>query len=980
MCALTSLVVGCLSSLAFASDSPLAAFSERKWQMQDGLPEQVVQAFAQTADRYLWIGTTGGLLRFDGERFVLFDRDNTPAFHENNVFCLLVTSDKSLWVGMEGGGLLRYRDGVFHAFSSAEGLTNNFVRALLEDRDGKIWIGTDDGLFVLKRDRLDRIDNGDLLPLLAVHAIAQDRDGGLWIGGSQLFRLKDGKATEYKLGAHGSPNRIKSILETRDGTMWVGTVSGLQKMAPGTTWFTSVPLVTGTVRFLRETSDGMVWIGTIGHGLELDQNGRISRISAPDALPSNTLLNLYEDQENNIWIGTQGGMLRLSRTPVRTITLPDSDDSDAETVYQDRNGDVWVAAVNLFRVHDGKAARYEFAGISGVRIRNIFRDRHGALWIGTEGKGAYRQVGSTMIHYSTKEGLVNNFVRAFLESRDGSVWIATDEGVSQWQPTGIRNYTTKIGLCYFSTRSLLEDRNGDIWIGTDHGLSRLHQGKFVYDAVTAALHDEKIWALHEDGDGGLWLGTRTGGLYRWRDGKLTHYTVAQGLSSDGIFELLEDSRGTLWISGPNGISAVSRRQLDSLADNPSGRAAVTLYGVSDGLETIQMCGGEKPAGVLTRQGEAWFPSSKGVLRVSADHLGVKNPLPVVIDQVIADGLDVPAQGNVSLGPDNAKVEFHFGVVLLRSQERVRFRYMLDGFDKEWSKPSLSRVAYYTNLPPGRYHFRVAALELSNPEQLAETSLEIIQKPHFYRMPWFIAACVVLAGFLVWAVYELRLTQVRARFEAVLNERNRLAREMHDTLIQGCASVSALLEAHSSMGHERGNGNGQLLDYAREQLRATIDEARQAVWDLRQGADDASDISPLLRKMAERVSHEFAVPIEYRASGKPFALDQTTMHDVLMTTREALYNSVRHGQPSSVTVDLSFNEEHVAIEIRDDVKGFEAKAASNGGKHYGVIGMKERVERLGGKFTLRSQVGQGTTVLVEIPKKSLARVQMPETVA
>jgi len=456
--------------------------------------------------------------------------------------------------------------------------------------------------------------------------------------------------------------------------------------------------------------------------------------------------------------------------------------------------------------------------------------------------------------------------------------------------------------------------------------------------------------------------------------------VAQGLSSDGIFELLEDSRGTLWISGPNGISAVSRRQLDSLADNPSGRAAVTLYGVSDGLETIQMCGGEKPAGVLTRQGEAWFPSSKGVLRVSADHLGVKNPLPVVIDQVIADGLDVPAQGNVSLGPDNAKVEFHFGVVLLRSQERVRFRYMLDGFDKEWSNPSLGRVAYYTNLPPGRYHFRVAAFELSNPEQLAETSLEIIQKPHFYRMPWFIAACVVLAGFLVWAVYELRLTQVRARFEAVLNERNRLAREMHDTLIQGCASVSALLEAHSSMGHERGNGDGQLLDYAREQLRATIDEARQAVWDLRQGADDTSDISPLVRKMAERVSHEFAVPIEYRASGKPFALDQTTMHDVLMTTREALYNSVRHGQPSSVTVDLSFNEEHVAIEIRDDGRGFEAKAASNGGKHYGVIGMKERVERLGGKFTLLSQVGHGTTVVVEIPKKSLARGQMPETVS
>ena len=328
--------------------------------MQDGLPEQVVQAFAQTADRYLWIGTTGGLLRFDGERFVLFDRDNTPAFHENNVFCLLVDRDKTLWVGMEGGGLLRYRDGVFHAFSSAEVLTNNFVRALLEDRTGKIWVGTDDGLFVLAGERLDRVDNSNSLPLLAVHALQEDHEGVLWIGGSRLFRLKDGKATEYKLAAKGGPNRVKSILETRDGTMWVGTVSGLQRRPPGAASFASMPSVTGTVRFLRETSDGTLWIGTIGRGLELYQNGRISRISAPDALPSNTLLNLYEDQEENIWIGTQGGMLRLSRTPVRTISLPDSSDSDAETVYQDRDGDVWVAAVNLFRVHNAKLLAINF--------------------------------------------------------------------------------------------------------------------------------------------------------------------------------------------------------------------------------------------------------------------------------------------------------------------------------------------------------------------------------------------------------------------------------------------------------------------------------------------------------------------------------------------------------------------------------------------------------------------------------------------
>lgn len=966
--------------LAVTNDGPLSDFSERKWQMQDGLPEQVVQAFAQSDDRYLWIGTTGGLLRFDGERFLLFNRDNTPAFQENNVFCLLVTSDKSLWIGMEGGGLLRYKDGSFRTYSSKEGLTNGFVRALHEDRNGTLWVGTDDGLFTLESERLVRMDKTGKLPLLAIHAIYEASDGGLWVGGSRLFRLRSGEDTEYKLGGEDSENRVKSIVQTNDGAIWVGTVSGLKRMPSGSSSFSTVPEITGTVRFLRETSDGTLWIGTIGRGLDIYRNGHFLRVTPPDSLPSNTLLNLFEDQERNIWIGTQGGMVRLSRTPVRTIALPDGSDSDAETVYQDRDGDVWVAAVNLFRVHNGKASPYQFPGISGVRIRNVFRDRDGALWIGTEGSGAYRQIGGKLFHYSTNEGLVNNFVRAFLQSRDGSIWISTDEGVSRWTPRRITNYTTRNGLCYFSTRSLLEDRNGDIWIGTDHGLSHIHHGRFDTNAVTDALQDEKIWAIHEDPDGGLWFGTRTGGLYRWRDGKLTHYTTAQGLASNGIFELLEDHQGVLWISGPNGISAVSRRELDDLSDGSQRRAAVTLYGVSDGLETIQMCGGEKPAGLLTREGEVWFPSSKGVLTVPVGQLEESKPLPVVIDQVIADGLTMPANAPISLGPDNAKVEFHFGVVLLRSQERVRFRYMLDGFDKTWSEPSLNRVAYYTNLPPGKYRFRVAAFTLSNPDQLVEASLDITQRPHFYRTLWFLAGCVVMMALIVWGLYEMRLAQVHARFQAVLKERNRLAREMHDTLIQGCASVSALLEAHSSMnGHS--DQKSDLLEYARTQLRATMDEARQAVWDLRQTSDDEADITPLLRKMGERVSHEFGVPIECHFLGRPFALDRATMHDTLMITREALYNSVRHGQPSRVDLTLSFEETFCIVEIQDNGHGFDPDHAANGGNHYGLLGIQERVERLGGSLNLESRAELGTTVTVRIPRdQNRTKTDIPEVIS
>jgi ligand-binding sensor domain-containing protein/signal transduction histidine kinase len=959
--------------------SPLDAYTERTWQMQDGLPEQIVQAFAQTADRYLWIGTTGGLLRLDGASFVLYDRESTPAFRDNNIFCLTVSRDNSLWIGTEGGGLIRYRGGVFRAFSTSDGLTNAFVRSIEQDSKGQIWIGTDDGLFRLSGERLERIDGTESVPQVAVHAIHEDRSGHLWVGGSKLLRLEGTSAAEYRLEGEASQNRVKSIVETEDGTVWVGTVSGLQRMLPNklpkhakTKGFQRVSGFNVTVRFLRETSDGRLWIGTIGHGLHIYSHNRFSEITAPTRLPSNTVLNLFEDVEKNIWVGTQAGMLRLSKTPVRTVALPDASDSDAETVYQDVGGDVWIAAANLFRFQKDKATPYRFPTLAGVRVRNVFRDREGTLWIGTDGRGVYHQNGKQFVHYTTRQGLVNNFVRAFLQSRDGSVWIATDEGVSRWTKNRFTNYQMSDGLCYFSTRSLLEDRNGDLWIGTDRGVSRLHNNKFESDDPVRALQEEKVWAIHQDPDGGLWFGTRTGGLYRWQSAKLTHYTVAQGLASNSIYELLEDHNGKLWVSGPNGISVMNRRDLDMVVDHPGRRVPVTLYGISEGLETIQMCGGEKPAGILTAQGEVWFPSSKGPVRVSTDQPQPSNPAPVVIDRVLVDGLQSPAGGRLSLSPTSAKLELHYGVVLLRSQERINFRYILDGFDKNWSDASAGRIAYYTNLPPGRYHFRVAAYEMNNPAQIAETSLEIVQEPHFYRTLWFLGLCLLLAGGAVLGIYQVRLGQLRARFQAVLDERNRLAREMHDTLIQGCVGVSALLEAQSSIGHAEGNNGHDLLAYARTQIRSTIDEARQAVWNLRQNSGAVASLAPQLKGTTQQVSHEFGIPVEFRVLGKTFGLDQSTVHDVLMVTREALYNAVRHGQPHRVQVDVCFEEQRCKVKISDDGSGFDfVSLATSSAGHYGLIGMRERVERIGGKFILNSRIGAGTDLVIEVPRKPAA---------
>jgi ligand-binding sensor domain-containing protein/signal transduction histidine kinase len=957
--------LACIGALATTPPG----FTRKLWQTHDGLPEQTVQAFAQTADRYLWIGTTGGLLRFDGARFSVFDHENTPELNENSVFALMASRDGSLWVGTEGGGLLRYQAGKFRAYGLREGLSDSFVRALLEDRHGTIWVGTDNGLLRFAGDRLERVDNVDGVPAIAVHAIAEDHSGGLWVGGSRLLRLDPGGIHEYHLEGGISQNRVKSILETRDHTVWVGTVSGLHRLRPGAAQFERVESIKGTVRVLRQTSDGVLWIGMIGQGIRSVTGDKFTAMTAPESLPSNTVLNIFEDDEQNLWIGTQAGVLRLTKTPVRIVPLPNSADSDFGTIYRDRDGTLWVVSTDVFRLRDGIAEPYAFPGLGHIPVRNVYRDRGGAFWIGTDGEGVVRIEGKQITRLTMKEGLVNNFVRALLQSRDGSMWIATDEGVSNLTPHGFTNYQMRDGLSYFSTRALLEDRNGDIWVGTDRGLNHLHAGKFVQDGVTDALRQEKVWAIQEDNSGGLWFGTRNDGLYRWKQNKLTHYTTGQGLASNSIYQILEDQKGSFWMSGPNGISLLDRHELDQVAENPAQHLSLTLYGISNEVETTQIYGGRQSSGCLDAQGDAWFPSNKGPIHILRNATSPTPLLPIVINEVLVDGLSVNTNGALVIPPGSNRLEVSYAPILLHSQDGVRFRYQLEGFDKGWTEASSRRVASYTNLPAGKYTFRVAAFEVNNPLGVSESSLSIVQKPHFYQTVWFVACCVGLVLAVIVAIYRFRLWQIKMRFEAVLDERTRLAREMHDTVIQGCASVSALLEAISSLNRPDDRLTQDLLEHARTQVRSTTDEARQTVWNLRQQKPSEDMLGAALQRMAEQISRESGVPIIFELTGKQFVLNQVATHELMMIAREAVYNAVLHGKPAKIELKACFSKTNLTLEIQDNGAGFDTTMILPAQtRHYGLVGMKERVQAVGGRFHLESTLGKGTHLRIQIPRR------------
>jgi len=950
-------------------------YTVRSWQAQNGLPGETVQSFAQTPDGFLWVGTSDGLFRFDGANFTLFSHENTPLMRENSVFCLLAGQDGHLWIGTDGGGLLELHDGVFRAYTPADGLTDGFIRALVEDRSGTLWVATDSGLFRVKENKVTRADDRPEMPATAFHGLFEDRSGRIWAGAARLYAIRDGKPESYPLGGVDNQHRLKSIVETADGSIWAGTVAGLYRMPPGAKRFAQVSGVYGTVRTLREVAVGELWAGTIGQGIfrirYQSHAVKINRLTAPSPLVSNTVLSIFADEAGNLWIGTQVGMIRLSRTPVNVLLLPQAADSDFGTVSLDSDGSLWAASNQLVHIVGDRAIAVRFPKMENAHVRNVLRARDGALWLGTDGSGVFKFTSKGMTRFTTSEGLVNNFVRAMMEAHDGSMWIGTDSGLSHFDGKGIRNFTLDNGLSHFSMRSLLEDRNGDVWVGTERGVTRLRNGVAIHDAATDALKDEKVWSEHEDSDGGLWFGTRNHGLYRLRIGSLTHYTTDNGLASNSIFAILEDRGRHLWLSGPQGVMLLDRGELDAQAQNPAQTLSMRFYRANTGEAPVRFYGGTQPAGVIMPDGEPCLPTSEGLWRIHPAEFNPSVLSHLRIGTVTVDGRVVTKTESLKLSAGQSRLEIGYEPVMLSSQSDLLFRYRMVGFDKDWTRTNTDhRSATYTNLPAGTYTFMVEAWEMDHPEHVVKATVLLVKEPYFYKTPWFIALCAAMIGILSIIAYQVRMKQIRGRFSAVLAERSRLAREMHDTLIQGCAGVSAMLEAVRSCDPEDRETRAHFVEFANAQIRALMDEARQAVWDLRRVDNVHSDLVGCIRQMADRLSSEYGVGVTCSTSGEPFTVGQQQTHELLMVAREALFNAILHGHPQSIGVRTQFSAGVLELLIQDDGLGFDLGADFQENGHYGLQGMKERIQRLGGTLTIESRPRRGTSVFASIPRAAL----------
>jgi ligand-binding sensor domain-containing protein/signal transduction histidine kinase len=982
----TWILVGCFLLLTNrSSGAPAKTAASEKfqytrtvWHVADGLPEDTAQALAESPDGRLWIGTTGGLARFDGAGIELYGIGGSKPLEASSIFCLAVAHDGSLWAGTEGGGLVRFKGGETRVYSAHDGLTDGFVRSVYEDHRARLWVGTDDGLFVLEGNHLRRVDGGPAFPPLAVHSITEDNEHRLWVGGSRLIAINpDGSRREFTLPGAYSQNRVKRILQTVDGIVWVGTVGGLQYFKSNR--FYPVNQIHATVRSLLQTTDGTLWIGTIGDGLWTLRDSRLSQLSIPGLLPSETVLSVFQDNQQQVWIGTQAGLLRLNKTPVDVIALPESGDPDFETISGDDRGNIWVAAQRLYLIHNGVAAPVTYENLANVPVRNVYRARDGALWIGTDGSGAYRISDTAVKHYTAPAQLTNNFIRGFLEGRDGTMWIATDEGLSRIGREGARKLTEADGLAFFSTRSLMEARDRSLWVGTDHGLSHWKGDRFEQDEVTRGLREEKIWSILEDRQGALWFGTRNHGLYRWSHGRLDQFTSVEGLPSNSVYQILQDRTGTFWLTGPNTIASIPEAEMEQSQPSPDRPLSVKEYSMPFGAEDAQLYGGRQPSGYLAPDDSVWFPTNHGVAHIlHADH--ERQPAPnVLIESVIEDGRRVVPHGRLDVPAHVVRLSLPFTAISLWSQDAVRFRYKLESFDHTWnvltSASAAERVATYTNLRAGHYRFRVQAFNTANPGIVSEADLAFTKSPFFYETWWFYLLCGLVLAVIAWSLYQIRVRRIRTRFEVVLAERTRLAREMHDTVIQGCTGISALLEAVASTPVDQQSAKDDLLDYARTQARTTIQEAREAIWNMRHEGEKDIELVEALNSVATQTMREFGtvVDVEHNLSRVPVAA--SIAHEILMTVREAVYNSVQHGRTQTVTISVQDNEDDLSIAIVDAGCGFIVNGTDGADEgHYGIVGMQERMQRLGGWLELTSAPGAGTTVRLRVQRRESGRRQ------
>jgi signal transduction histidine kinase/ligand-binding sensor domain-containing protein/CheY-like chemotaxis protein/HPt (histidine-containing phosphotransfer) domain-containing protein len=762
-------------NLGLDPSKSLTEFREDVWGSDEGLPQETVPAIAQTRDGYLWAGTELGLARFDGLRFTVFDKSNTPGLKSNKIDALLADRRGDLWIGTIGGGLTRLHDGTFQTFTMQEGLSNNSVLALLEDSDGNLWIGTEGGgLDCLKNGHFARYSRREGLSDDLVFALAEGIDGSIWVGtGEGLDRRINGTFQNYN-SHNGLPHRnVRSLTTARDGTLWIGTNGdGLIRFRNGEfRSFTSKDgLPANAIVSLREDRRGSLWIGTGGGGICRLSGEKFSSFTTENGLPSTDVRSIFEDHDSNLWLGTAGGgLVRFfdSRLFLSFGVKQGLSDPIVLPVLEDHAGALWMGTKTggLNRMQSGKVTQVFTTkqGLADNLVFTLCEDQSHTLWIGTR-KGLNKLQNGKLTTYTQKNGLPSDIILACYSDHAGNLWIGTRNGLSTLRNGMFKNYSTEDGLSNKVVRAIYEDADNNIWLGTSGGgLNLFRNGRFEVFNTRRGLSNDVVLSIYQDRGRVFWIGTDGGGLNRMKDGKFTSYTSKDGLLDDVMFRILEDESGNLWMSSNKGVFRASRQALNDFAAGRIKRIPTYSYGKADGMATRECNGGFQPAGWKTRDGHLWFPTMQGVVSVDPSKVEIAAAPPLVaVEQILIDGKNIKTAGPARGSPGRGDLEFHYSAPNFRSPQRVTFRYQLEGFDHDWIEAGTRRTAYYTNIPPGDYRFRVRATNGEGEWSATAAVARVILPPRFYQTLWFYGLCGLVVVGLAWGGHFTHVRELQKR--------------------------------------------------------------------------------------------------------------------------------------------------------------------------------------------------------------------------
>ena len=697
------------------------------------------------------------------------------------------------------------------------------------------------------------------------------------------------------------------------------------------------------------------------------RHGKMETFTSANGLSSNLVLSIFEDREGSMWVGTEAGGLNLLKSKkFNTYTTRDGLPSDlVKAIYQDPQGGIWIGSngggLTLFK--NGKFSTWTTRdGLSSDVVLSLAGDASGTIWIGTpDGLNRFRD--GKFQTFTFADGLSNDLVRSVFVDRRGVLWVGTRLGLNSFRDNQFTTYTTQDGLANNFIGAIYEDSKGNLWVGTLGGLSKIKDGKFQTFTTKDGLSSNTVISLYEDAAGDLWIGTNGGGLNRLRGDKFVSFTVPP---ADVIYRILEDKQQNLWCSSNKGIFRINKNELDKVASGANTNVSPVFYGPADGTLTRECSGGGHPTGWKTSDGRIWFATIKGLAVIDPENIPLNtSPPPIAIEQLFIDNQSVSLTQNLTLSPSTSRLDFYYTALSFIAPENVRFKYKLEGFDDDWIDGGARRVASYTNLRPGNYTFRVIAANNDGIWNETGDAIDFYLQPRFYQTYWFYLVCILLLALAAWQLYRLRVRRMATQFRAVLDERNRIAREIHDNLAQDILGISVQLELVARLMPAAGEAAKGHLDRARILVRNSMTEARRYVWDLRSQELQKKDLPAALRDTTKRLTAESGVEAVVEVGGplRPLPLEVET--NLLRIGQEAINNAVKHAQANRIDVALNFDTRSVRLSIRDDGRGFDADGQIADG-HFGLIGMRERAAQIGGVLTIQSANDRGTQIAVDVP--------------